>query len=79
MDLLNANEAKNKNIKKLLYKQFDTKSNILDIKYFNIKMPFLFYLLHTWYSIYYRRARYNFYIRGDIFFQEYYSRMFYFL
>jgi len=31
------------------------------------------------YSIYYRRARYNFYIRGEKFFQEHFSRMYYFL
>jgi hypothetical protein len=79
MDFLNIKVKQNNDIKKFLYKKFNLKYNILDIKHFNIKMPFVFYLLYTFYSIYYRRMRYNYYIRGVNFFQEHFSRMFYFL
>ncbi len=58
---------------------FDGTRHIMDVKYFGIKMPYIFFLLYTWYSIYYRRARYNFYIRGQQFFQEYAGRMHFFI
>lgn len=58
---------------------FDSTKHIMDVKYFGIKIPYIFFLLYTWYSIYYRRARYNFYIRGNQFFQEYAGRMHYFI
>jgi hypothetical protein len=58
---------------------FNPTKHIMDIKYFGIKMPYIFFMLYTWYSIYYRRARYNFYIRGQQFFQEYAGRMHYFI
>ncbi len=60
-------------------KMFDTTKYILDIKYFGIKMPFLFFLLYTWYSIYFRRMKYNLYIRSDLFFQEHFSKLYYFI
>lgn len=58
---------------------FNIKKHVLDIKYFGIKMPFLFFLLYTWYSIYFRRFKYNLYIRGEEFFQEHFSKSFYFV
>ena len=58
---------------------FDGKKHVMDVKYFGIRLPYIFFLLYTWYSIYYRRARYNFYIRGNQFFQEYAGRMHYFI
>ena len=58
---------------------FDSTKHIMDVKYFGIRMPYIFFLLYTWYSIYYRRVRYNFYIRGHQFFQEYAGRMYYFI
>lgn len=58
---------------------FDGTKHIMDVKYFGIRMPYIFFLLYTWYSIYYRRVRYNFYIRGQQFFQEYAGRMHFFI
>lgn len=58
---------------------FDSTQHIMDVKYFGIRIPYIFFLLYTWYSIYYRRIRYNFYIRGQQFFQEYAGRMHYFI
>ena len=46
---------------------FDPLKHILDIKYFGIRMPYIIFLLYTWYSIYYRRIRYNIYISIIIF------------
>src|SRR5690606_12476167 len=69
MDFLNIKAKRKSDISKLLYNKFNLKYNILDIKHFNIKMPFVFYLLYTFYSIYYRTAPYNYYIRRDKFFQ----------
>lgn len=60
-------------------KMFDMKKHILDIKYFGIKMPFIFFLLYTWYSIFFRRFKYNLYIRGEAFFQEHFSKVYLFL
>jgi hypothetical protein len=60
-------------------KNFNIKSHILDIKYFGIKMPFLFFLLYTWYSIYLRRMKYNLYIRGEEFFHEHFGKLYYFV
>lgn len=69
-----------KNIeKKFNKKDFNLKHHILDIKYFGIKMPFLFFLIYTWYSIYFRRMKYNLYIRSEIFFQEHFSKLHYFI
>lgn len=59
--------------------EFNTRIHLINIKYYKIKIPFLIFLLHTTYSIYHRRARYNLYIRGDLFFQENFSKMQYFL
>jgi hypothetical protein len=58
---------------------FDSTQHIMDVKYFGIRIPYIFFLLYTWYSIYYRRVRYNFYIRGQQFFQEYAGRMHFFI
>lgn len=58
---------------------FDSTKHIMDVKHFGLRMPYIFFLLYTWYSIYYRRARYNFYIRGQQFFQEYAGRMHFFI
>ena len=92
-DLLDLGEKK-KIMNKTLYKHFkiwnenetiknkgvfDSTKHIMDVKYFGIRMPYIFFLLYTWYSIYYRRIRYNFYIRGQQFFQEYAGRMHYFI
>ena len=41
--------------KKFNKKFFNVTKHILDIKYFGVKMPFLFFLIYTWYSIYFRR------------------------
>lgn len=71
-------EYKNIN-KKYNKKLFDTNTHILDAKYFGIKIPFLIFLLYTWYSIYFRRLKYNFYIRSEIFFQEHFSKLHYFV
>lgn len=65
------------NIKK--EKKFNVNKHLLNLTTFGIRMPYLFYLLYTWYSIFYRRSRYNLYIRGFQFFQEYISRMHYFI
>lgn len=71
------NNAENSNQKSL--SKFNTHAHLINIKYYRIKIPFLIFLLHTTYSIYHRRARYNLYIRGDLFFQEHFSKMQYFL
>lgn len=69
-----------KNLEKKFNKNnFNIKNHILDIKYFGIKIPFLFFLIYTWYSIYFRRMKYNLYIRSEIFFQEHFSKLHYFV
>ncbi len=70
------NEVNENNIENF---EFNTQSYLINIKYYRIKMPFLFFLLYTTYSIFHRRARYNLYVRGDLFFQEHFSKMYYFL
>lgn len=65
--------------KKNKKKIFNVTKHILDIKYFGIKMPFLFFLIYTWYSIYFRRMKYNLYIRSEIFFQEHFGKLHYFI
>lgn len=57
---------------------FNPKHHILDIKHYGLKIPFLFFFLYTTYSLFYRRARYNFYIRGHSFFNEHFSKIQYF-
>lgn len=73
------NKAENVNQNNLSLNKFNTHTHLINIKYYRIKIPFLFFLLHTTYSIYHRRARYNLYIRGDSFFQEHFSKMQHFL
>ena len=65
--------------KKFNKKNFNVTKHVLDIKYFGLKMPFLFFLIYTWYSIYFRRMKYNLYIRSEIFFQEHFSKLHYFI
>lgn len=58
---------------------FNPALHLLNRKYYRIKIPLLFFLLYTIYSIQHRRSRYNLYVRGDLFFQEYFSKIQYFI
>jgi hypothetical protein len=58
------------NINKLDYYNY-----IMDIRSFTVKIPYLFFLLYSWYTVYYRNCRYNLYIRGFNFFDEYICKM----
>lgn len=60
-------------------KNFNININLIHIKNYRIKMPMSFFFLYTVYSIQHRRARYNLYIRGHFYFQEYFSKMHYFI
>lgn len=74
----NYNELKlllnNINIKKLDYYK-----NMMSIRSFMIKIPYIFFLLHTWYFVTYRNSRYNLYVRSFYFFEEYTSRKTFFI
>jgi hypothetical protein len=56
----------NNNINKLDYYK-----NMMDIRSFMVKIPYLFFLMYTWYIIHYRNFRYNLYVRSYYFFEEY--------
>lgn len=66
-------------LKKNNLKNFNLKNFILDYKFYYIKMPAVIFLLYSWYAIYFKRVRYNNYIIAHKFFQEYPSRMNYFI
>jgi hypothetical protein len=66
--------SSNNNINKLNY--YD---NIMDIRSFMIKIPHLFFVLYSFYTIYYRNFRYNLYIRSYYFFEEYTCKKKYFI
>jgi hypothetical protein len=52
---------------------------MLDLRTFMVKIPYLFFFLYTWYTICYRNARYNLYIRSYVFFEEYTSKKHFFI
>jgi len=39
--------------------KLDYYKHMMDIRSFAVKIPYLFFLLHSWYTIYYRNFRYN--------------------
>jgi len=47
---------------------------MMDIRSLMLKIPYLFFLFYAWYVVYYRNFRYNLYIRGFYFFEEYACR-----
>jgi hypothetical protein len=63
----------------VINKKFNPKYHLLNLKYYSIKIPIELFLLHVVYWINHRRYRYNLYIRGDLYFQEYFSKMHYFI
>jgi hypothetical protein len=60
-------------------KGLDYYKNMMSIRSCMIKVPYLFFLLYTWYFVVYRTSRYNLYVRSFYFFEEYTSRKTYFI
>jgi hypothetical protein len=51
--------------------KLDYYKNMMDVRSFMVKIPYLFFLMYTWYIIHYRNFRYNLYVRSYYFFEEY--------
>lgn len=62
-----------------LTKYFNTNIDLIHITHYRIKVPIEFFFLYTVYSIQHRRARYNLYVRSHLYFQEYFSKMYFFI
>ena len=59
--------------------KLDYYKSMMDYRSFMVKIPYLFFLLYTWYVIHYRNFRYNLYVRSYYFFEEYTCKKKYFI